>query len=50
MAQRLIRGVVILAVVLGVLFGGRALGVAEPILVGLVVVLALFARRFIHGR
>ena len=50
MAQRLIRGVVLLAIALGVLFGGRALGVAEPILIGVVVVLALFTRRFVRGR
>jgi hypothetical protein len=50
MTQRLIRGLSILAVALGVLFGGRALGVAEPILVGVVVVFALFTKRFVRGR
>lgn len=50
MTQRLIRGLVILAVALGVLFGGRALGVGEPVLVGVVIVFALFARRFVRGR
>ena len=50
MVQRLIRGVVLLAVALGVLFGGRAVGVAEPILIGVVVILALFTRRFFRGR
>ena len=50
MTQRLIRGIGILAVALGVLFGGRALGVTEPILIGVVVVFAFFSRRFVGGR
>ena len=50
MTQRLIRGLLIVTVALGVLFGGRALGVAEPILVGVVIVVALFTKRFIRGR
>jgi len=50
MSLRLIRGIVIVAVALGVLFGGRALGVAEPILIGVVVVFALLTRRFVRGR
>ena len=50
MSQRLIRGVVILAVALGVLFGGRAFGIAEPILVGVLVVFALSTRGFIWAR
>jgi len=50
MMQRLIRGLLIVAVALGVLFGGRALGVAEPILLGVVIVFALFAKGFVRGR
>jgi hypothetical protein len=49
MTQRLVRGLFIVAVALGVLLGGRALGVAEPILIGVVIVFALFTKRFIRG-
>lgn len=50
MPQRLIRGLAIVAVALGILFGGRAIGLPEPVLIGLVVVLALFTRTFVRGR
>lgn len=50
MPQRLIRGLAIVAVALGILFGGRAAGLPEPILVGAIVVLALFTRTFVRGR
>ena len=50
MPQRLIRGLAIAAVALTVLFGGRAIGLPEPVLVGVVVGLALFTRAFVRGR
>ncbi len=50
MTQRLVRGLVILAVALGVLFGGRALGLPEPVLIGAIVVLAVFTRVFLRRR
>ena len=50
MTQRLIRGLFIVAVALGVLFGGRTLGVAEPILIGVVIVFAVLTKRFVRGR
>ena len=50
MPQRLIRGLAIAAVALGTLFGGRAAGLPEPVLVGAIVVLALFTRAFVRGR
>jgi len=50
MPQRLIRGVAIAAVALGILSGGRALGLPEPALVGAIVVLALVTRAFVRGR
>ena len=50
MTQRFVRGLVILAVALGILFGGRALGLPEPLLIGAIVVLAVFTRVFIRHR
>ena len=50
MPQRLIRGLAIAAVALGILFGGRSAGLPEPVLVGAIVVLALFTRAFVRGR
>ena len=50
MTQRLVRGLVILAVALSVLFGGRALGLPEPLLIGAIVVLAVSTRLFVRGR
>ena len=50
MPQRLIRRLAIVVVALGILFGGRAVGLPEPVLVGAVVVLALFTRAFVKGR
>jgi len=50
MPQRLIRGVAIVAVALAILFGGRAIGLPEPALIGAIVVLALFTRVFVRGR
>ena len=50
MSQRLVRGLVIVAIALGILFGGRALGLSEPILIGAIVVLALFTRGFVRRR
>jgi hypothetical protein len=50
MPQRLIRGLAIVAVALGILFGGRAIGLSEPVLVGMIVVLALLSRTFFRGR
>ena len=49
-SQRLIRGLVIAGVALGILFGGRALGLPEPVLIGAIVVLALFTRGFVRRR
>jgi len=48
--SRLVRGLPILAVALAILFGGRALGLPEPILVAVIVVLALVTRLFLRGR
>lgn len=48
MPRRLTRGLVIVAIALGVLFGGRAIGLPEPVLIGAIVVLALFTRAFIR--
>jgi hypothetical protein len=50
MPQRLIRGLAVAAVALGILFGGRAVGLPEPILIGAIVVLALLTRAFVRGR
>ena len=50
MPQRLIRGLAVVAVALGILFGGRAVGLPEPVLVGAIVVLALLTRAFVGGR
>ena len=50
MPQRLIRSLAILAIALGVLFGGRAIGLPEPLLIGVIVVLALFTRTFVRRR
>ena len=50
MTQRLVRGFVILAVALGILFGGRTLGLPEPLLIGAIVILAVFTRLFVRGR
>jgi len=50
MPQRLIRPLVILAIALGVLLGGRALGLPEPVLIGAIVVLALLTRTFVRRR
>jgi hypothetical protein len=50
MPQRLIRGLAIVAVALAILFGGRAIGLPEPVLVGAVVILALFTRGFVRRR
>ncbi len=50
MSQRLVRGLVILAAALGVLFGGRALGLPEPFLIGAILVLAVTTRVFVRGR
>ena len=50
MSQRLVRGVLVLAVALGILFGGRTLGLPEPVLIGMIVVLALFTRGFVRSR
>lgn len=48
--ERLARGAVILAVALGILFGGRALGLPDPALIGAIVVLALLTRGFVRHR
>jgi hypothetical protein len=50
MPQRLIRSLAIVAVALAILFAGRAIGLSEPVLVGVIVVLALSARTFFRGR
>ena len=50
MSQRLVRGLVILAIALAILFGGRAIGLPEPVLIGAIVVLALFTRTFVRRR
>ncbi|MCK5448180.1 MAG: hypothetical protein KAJ43_08545 [Gemmatimonadetes bacterium] len=50
MPQRLIRGLAIVAVALGILFGGRAVGLPEPVLIGAIVVLALSTRAFVRRR
>ena len=50
MTQKFVRGLVILAVALGILFGGRALGLPEPLLIGAIVILAVFTRLFVRGR
>ena len=49
MTQRLVRGLLVVAVALSVLLGGRALGVAEPILIGVVIIFALFTKRLVRG-
>jgi hypothetical protein len=50
MGTRLIRGLVIVAIALGILFGGRAVGLPEPVLIGAVLVLALLTRTFVRRR
>ncbi len=48
MSPRLMRGLVIGAIALTILFGGRAIGLPKPVLVGAIVVLALFTRTFVR--
>jgi hypothetical protein len=50
MGTRLIRGLVIVAIALGILFGGRTVGLPEPVLIGAVLVLALLTRTFVRRR
>lgn len=50
MPQRWLRVLVILAIALGVLFGGRAIGLSEPVLVAVIVVFALLTRTFVRRR
>lgn len=50
MSQRFVRGLVIVAIALTILFGGRAIGLPEPVVIGAIVVLALFTRTFVRRR
>lgn len=50
MSQRLVRGLMIGAIALVILLGGRAIGLPEPVVIGAIVVLALFTRSFVRRR
>ena len=50
MSQRLVRTLVIGAIALAILFGGQAIGLPKPVLIGAIVVLALFTRTFVRRR